>query len=692
MKKPVYVLGTGTSHDGSACLLKDGVIAVAIEKERITRRKHDGWNDNDAIQYCLDAEGIKMEDVDLIVEAGMNYIFHGGYTPYETKVGKRLIELYRQTIPVVTISHHLAHAYSAIGTAPFDEMAILVIDGCGNSMSECMDLDGACVPDQIPGEWQHLLWEKDSFYEYRNNKLQPLFKDFSPRSRFFNYVFLPDVLKHSIGSLYEAASMYCLGDQNATGKLMGLAPYGRQGVYDQEIFDCRDGRFFVNYHWQKSFKQPFRNYNQFKSDFQYYADIAYWVQKETERAILYLVNERARLTSSRNLAYTGGVALNAVANARILQNSPFEQLYMTPAAGDNGLSIGCAFFGWMEVLKKERIKFDGNSCFGRIYPDADIVQAIENYQDHTNVNIPEVVDTFFSNLAQYSREDAAELAFALQFIIKGCGVYLVEQKKGEPIQLSNKMIAGVNGTVIIDGRDFMQWMLNFNLTHDLIGSGRLQAEGDIAGLRYIFDSAKMRETMEEAIRLHNGNVRKPIYTYEPDVVGTTARLLAEGKVIGWFQEGSEFGPRALGHRSILADPGRKDIQQFINSKVKFREDFRPFAPSVLLQDVSTYFRYEGESPYMIMVAQVQPDWKDRIPGVVHKDNSCRIQTVTPQWNKRYYELLTAFKKETGVGVLLNTSFNRKNMPIVETPEHALRFFFECDLDCLVMGDYIVYKN
>ena len=198
--------------------------------------------------------------------------------------------------------------------------------------------------------------------------------------------------------------------------------------------------------------------------------------------------------------------------------------------------------------------------------------------------------------------------------------------------------------------------------------------------------------MEAIAASMSGNEGKVHFTKEKNVVELAARLLAEGKTLGWFQGGSEFGPSALGHRSILADPRRKDIQQFINAQVKFREDFRPFAPAVLLEDVSTYFQFKGESPYMIMVAQVQPEWKDKIPGVVHQDNSCRIQTVTPDWNERYHALLHRFRELTGIGVLLNTSFNRRKMPIVETPEEAIRFFFECALDCLVIDDYVVYKT
>jgi len=701
MKKPksVYVLGTGLSHDGSACLLKDGKIAVAIEKERITRRKHDGWNDNDAIQYCLSAENITWNDVSLIVQCGESPLYVKDFHHLNEGLYKgRTINNLPVNVPVVNLSHHLAHAYNAIGTSPFEEMAVLVIDGSGQTMKHCMDLSGRIMPADVPEALQHLYVEKESFYEYKAGRLQTHFKSFSPYSdRALNLSMVSNNLCHSIGELYENASLYCLGSGGETpiglaGKLMGLAPYGVPGVYTREIFRCADGDVYVNFDWQKEFNRPNKGYSDFKANFQYYADIAYWVQKETERAILYIVNERARLCDSRNLAYTGGVALNAVANAVIRKQSAFNQLYLTPAAGDNGLSIGCAYYGWFEVLKRERVMHDGNSCFGKVYPNASVKQAIDSFHDISKINVPQVVDVFFEHLPGCLKQGASGQPFSLQFIVKGCGVYLLEQKHAGPVVVQGPPVADAEGTILVEGRDFIDWMMNPFWFRILMRNNKLHLEGNVAKFEQFFDLSKIRAAMNECIGNVSDTFPRLTYTYETDIVSTTARLLAAGKVIGWFQEGSEFGPRALGHRSILADPRRKDIQQFINARVKFREDFRPFAPSVLLEDVSTYFQYEGESPYMIMIAQVQPEWKDKIPGVVHKDNSCRIQTVTPGWNKRYYELLQAFKKESGIGVLLNTSFNRRSMPIVETPEHALRFFFECDLDYLVMGDYIVGKN
>ena len=561
--KPIYVLGTGLSHDGSACLLKDGVICVAIEKERITRRKHDGGNDTAAIRYCLDAEGISLKDVSLIVQNANFGMFKEGNGFWEGQ--PRIVEA---GVPIVTISHHLAHAYSAIGTSPFREAAILVIDGCGSSLDDCMDAPPNVSTEKPSGHLRQLYFEKDSYYIYKNGKVMPVFKDFSPWAmpNVRHYPMCPNTTLHSIGGLYLGVSTYIFSGLEDAGKLMGLAPYGQAGKYDFEIFDLRDGRAFVREDWMSRFVEPCRSYEQFRENFQHYADIAFWVQKEVERAVLYVVNSRYEIAPSRNLAYAGGVALNAVANRRIVTETNFENVYFQPAAGDNGLSVGCAFYGWLEVLKKDRIINDCSMLLGKTYQPLTLRQTLEAYEN----------DLHFSESEDY--------------------------------------------------------------------------------------------------------------------IEKTAELLSAGKTVGWFQDGAEFGPRALGNRSILADPRRPEMRDFINSRIKFREDFRPFAPSVLKEDAATYFDCDYESPYMITVAPVRSEWRERLPSVVHCDQSARIQTVTADANPKYHRLLHAFKKLTGISVLLNTSFNRKGMPIVETPQEAIEFFLNCELDVLILHNYIVYKE
>jgi carbamoyltransferase len=559
-KKPIYVLGTGLSHDGSACLLKDGRICVAIEKERITRQKHDGGNDTAAIKYCLEAEGISYDSLALVVQnANFGRFKHGNkwWNGYR---------LHNGAVPVVTISHHLAHAYSAIGTSPFEETAVMVIDGCGSSLDDCVDLGGATLTENPPGELRHLYFEKDSYYVFKDGTLTPVFKDFSPWGLGLNNCpMYPRTTMHSIGGVYLGVSMYVFNGMEDPGKLMGLAPYGRPGIHDFEIFDLREGRAHVRYDWMHRFNRPCHSYEYFKENFQYYADIAYWAQREIERAILYVFDSRYQMAPSERVVYAGGVALNAVANRRILTESKFKDLYIQPAAGDNGLAVGCAYYGWMKILKKERFLHNGSKSLGRIYQ-------------------PQLIN--------------------------------------------------------------------------------------------------------EALARHNDSLE---YFADEHYVGLTAELLARGNIVGWFQDGSEFGPRALGHRSILADPRKPETRNFINSNIKFREDFRPFAPSVLLEDVGAYFDCNYESPYMILTAPVRPEWREIIPSVVHQDQSARIQTVTQSLSPKYYQLLREFKKITGISVLLNTSFNRKGMPIVETPEQAIQFFLSCDLDVLVLGNYIVFK-
>ncbi|MBL0268429.1 MAG: transferase [Chitinophagaceae bacterium] len=563
MNKPVYVLGTGLSHDGSACLLKDGVIHVAIEKERISRIKHDGGNDSLAVQYCLDAAGITLNDLSLVVQCAN---FEKDEIRPDRYKGPRLFSS-SNSFPIVTISHHLAHAWSAVGTCPFDQCNVLVIDGCGSFYHQCDDLAGAIIPTHVNSE-PGLYGEKDSFYFFDGKDLQPLYKDFS----IINYrqqagqVYLP-TSNHSIGGLYSMASQYCFGDFDDAGKLMGLAPYGQKAVYQEELLLLKDGHVWVDEAvMHRYFTNPADPVTRpFHEHFQYYADIARWVQDEAERALHYIFNHRHELHPFPKLCYAGGVALNAVANSKIFRQTGFEQFYIEPAAGDNGLALGCAFFGWISYLKQERKIHDGNTCFGITYGSDSIEQTLESFKEN----------------------------------------------------------------------------------------------------------------------LH--------YQEEENIYAATADLLLQGKTVGWFQEGCEFGPRALGRRSILADPRNKDIQNHINSRIKFREDFRPFAPAVLEEDKDLYFQYGLSSPYMILVDQIKDEWKEIMPGIVHVDGSCRVQTVADK-KEPFYQLLEEWKRQSGISVLLNTSFNKKGMPIVETPGEAISFFLHCSLDVLVIGNLIITKS
>lgn len=563
MQKPIYILGTGLSHNGSAVLLKDGRICVAIEKERITRKKHDGGNDTAAIDYCLEAEGISLNDVALVVQCANFEVperdrFHGA----------RMFEGSADP-PLKSISHHLAHAWSAAGTCSFDECAIMVIDGCGSPFNQCTDLEeGILFPEDLADRSKLGMWcEKDSFYHFDGQKMGSLLKDFSPVERGNGSTVRMQTTQHSIGGFYAAVSHYVFGNLDDVGKLMGLAPYGKPGALNHDAFILENGSLRVSDSWKKALTKPASDYAAFKNDFQYYADIAYWAQQQVETAVTKLFEARLARFPHENVCYTGGVALNAVANARLLNEQVINQLYMEPAAGDNGLALGCAFYGWMEVLGKSRVPHDGSTCFGKTYSAQAIRQALSTAPGNWKVTEP-----------------------------------------GE-----EKLIADV------------------------------------------------------------------------------AALLAEGKTAGWFQSGCEFGPRALGHRSILAHPGIEGLGDHINANIKFREDFRPFAPAVLPEFASEYFQSGRKSPYMILVDRTKPEYLEQLKNVTHVNGTARVQTVDKSWNNWFYKLLENFRKVSGTGVLLNTSFNKKGMPIVETPGEAIALFAESALDVLVMETILVEK-
>ncbi|MEH3114788.1 carbamoyltransferase family protein [Pedobacter terrae] len=559
-----YILGTGLSHDGSTVLLKNGRIIVAIEKERLSRIKHDGGNDFDTVRYCLDFAGISASDLTLIVQASN---FESNILPHQY-AGRRYFDEHIE-IPVITLSHHLAHAWSAIGMSPFKECNVIIIDGAGSPYHHCIDLKDTMVTPKTFGH--DMYCEKDSFYYFDGKDLTPLFKDFSEVKLFQDNSSLKlPTNYHSIGGLYHAASQYCFGNLSDVGKLMGLAPYGVLNG-KPPLFKLNNGTVEVIYkNVDLYFNKPSSGYDTFKNDFMHYADMARWVQDETEKAIIYLFQERSKLHPHTNFAYAGGVALNAVANYKLRSLGIVKNLYTQPAAGDNGIAIGCAYYGWHKILSQPKTSVPDHVFFGRNYPNDDVEKAI----------------------------------------------------------------------------------------------------------------------------LDAGLIRNTAFSIKqtPDFVALTAAELARGKVVGWFQGGAEFGPRALGHRSILADPRIKGIKNHINSKIKFREDFRPFAPSVRIDDVQKYFIHGWESPYMILIDEIKPEWKNQLEGIVHQDGTCRVQTVTSVFNPDFYKLIGHFEAQTGIGVLLNTSLNRKGMPIVETPAEALSLFLSGAIDVLVLNNFIICKH
>lgn len=574
-KKHTYVLGLNTyDHDVSACLLRDGEIAYAIAKERITREKHASGFYKDVIDYCLDAESITLDDVDLVVrncyilpvpemEERLMYQDLPGFLPdYERADAKTHPWFRSNSEKVVTISHHLAHAYSAFAVSPFDEGAIMIVDGVGSYRSDVNE------PFPESDTATPLARESESYYKFSGTKLECLKKVWMEPDRGF----LSDEFYNmpGLGALYSRASTYIFGDWNKCGELMGLAPYGRRENV-KPLMQLRDGKLDVP-RWTAALNKPFvmdadQKWESSPS-MKHWEDLAWRVQDDTEKVLLARTAWLRETTGAKNLCIAGGVALNCVANGRIAREGGFPDVWIQPAAGDDGIAIGCAYYGWLEVLKRPRSFVMEHSYVGKRYSDEEAQRA---------------------------------------------------------------------------------------LSKSLVSIQTTQVRSD-------------------------------------DIARDTAKLLADQKVIGWFQDRSEFGPRALGNRSLIADPRKPEMKDILNSRVKHRQPFRPFAPIVLYDRAKEVFEGEEDSPFMLVAKNVRPEWRDRIPAIVHVDGTARVQTVREATNPMLYRLLKEFDALTGVPVLINTSFNVKGEPIVETPRDAVICFLTTGIDHLVLHDTLVSKN
>jgi carbamoyltransferase len=573
-KQHSYVLGLNTyDHDVSACLLRDGAIAFAIAKERITREKHASGFYQQVIDYCLEAEGITLDDVDLIVrncyilpvaemEERLVYQDRPGFLPeYERAAATKHPLFLSHSDKVVSISHHLAHAYSAFAVSPFEEGVVMIVDGVGSYRSDVVE-PYPSIDTATP-----LARESESYYKFSGSNIECLKKIWMEPDRGF----LSDEFYNmpGLGALYSRASTYIFGDWNKCGELMGLAPYGRREQVEH-LLELADGTLHVP-HWTTDFKQPFlmdRGSWEASPSMPHWEDLAWRVQDDTENVLLARARWLRETTGASNLTIAGGVALNCVANGRIVRESGFENVWIQPAAGDDGIAIGCAYYGYLEILKARRGFVMEHSYVGKRYTDQDVKAATEPF----------------------------------------------------------------------------------------------------------------------LVRMQTSAVRCD------DICRDTAKLLAEARVIGWFQGASEFGPRALGNRSLLADPRRAEMKDILNSRTKHRQAFRPFAPIVLAERANEVFEGEGNSPFMLIARRVRPEWQDRIPAVVHVDGTARVQTVREQTNPVLYRLLKEFEALTGVPVLINTSFNVKGEPMVETPRDAVICFLTTGIDHLVLHDTLISKN
>ena len=591
----MYILGISAYyHDSAACLIKEGTIVAAAQEERFTRVKHDSEFPVNAVKYCLTEAKISIGEVDALVfyekpfikferllktylsfaPAGLQSFFHAIPLWLKDKLFMKpaIAEIMQQQFGgmparMYFYSHHRSHAASAFFASPFDEAAVLCLDGVGE-------------------------WATTTAWTGKNNHLDQLWEIRFP---------------HSLGLLYSAFTYYTGFKVNSGEyKLMGLAPYG-QPVYRQKILDNLvdlkpDGTFRLNMKYfnyctgltitNRAFDElfggpPKRPENGVTSR---EMDLARSVQDVTEEIILRLGQTIHQETGKKNLCLAGGVALNCVANGRLLREGPFESIWIQPAAGDAGGALGAALGVWHETLGKTR---------------------------------------------KHGKSD----------LMQGC--YLGPEFKNDQIKAF------------------------------------LDRHGIPAD--YLEDS---------------------------ELFATTAEDLATEKVIGWFSGRMEFGPRALGARSIIGDARSAKMQKTMNLKIKFRESFRPFAPSVLREKLADYFEIDTDTPYMLLTAQVRKERmralteteknftglqllnvpKSDIPAITHVDGSARIQSVHAETNPRYHAMMQAFEKRTGCGVIVNTSFNVRGEPIVCTPLDAYKCFMRTEMDRLALGNYYLRKE
>jgi carbamoyltransferase len=581
-------------HDSAACLVRDGRILAAAQEERFTRKKHDHRFPSSAVEFCLRRAGISASDLDHVafydkpllkferlLETYIDYAPRGLRSfmmamPLwlreklwiREEIGKEL----GFTGKVLFTEHHESHAASAFFPSPFESAAVLTMDGVGE-------------------------WATSSYGYGKGNELHLLAELHFP---------------HSLGLLYSAFTYYT-GFRVNSGeyKVMGLAPYGEPRYVQQildELVDLRaDGSIRLNMKYFNFAAGLTMTNDEFDQLFggpprkpeseitQRDMDLARSVQDVTEEAMLRMSRHVHKITGERNLCLAGGVALNCVGNGRILREGPFDRVWIQPAAGDAGGSLGAALSAWHQYLGKER----------------DVREVCGGHADGMR------------------------------------GSYLGPEFESDEIE-------------------------EFLLT---------------SGANY--------------------------HRLEPrDLVEVVTRLLAEEKVVGWFQGRMEFGPRALGARSILGDPRSPRMQSQMNLKIKFRESFRPFAPSVIRERVADYFEMDCDSPYMLLVAPVREHLRremtadeeklvgieklnvprSTIPAVTHVDYSARVQTVRREDHPLYYDLLSEFERVTGCPVLINTSFNVRGEPIVCTPSDAYTCFMRTEMDCLVLGNTLLMKS
>jgi carbamoyltransferase len=555
MSRP-WILGISASHNGAFCLLHGDDIVVAIQDERLVRRKRSrvhGARGSVGLRYCLEAAGISVCDLDMVALAPQQ----SRTTPENDLALHPELRVVANRIPVTYVPHHLAHAMSAFATSGFQEAAVLVIDGLGSPWPDLLDDERAVARGAGTDGWEVL-----STYLATPRGLAPLDKHLVPDARWL--IKHPDRMWgfRSLGGMFSAVAAQLFGDPLEAGKVMGLAPYGRASIAPEAFLSLADGLLA----FKDDVPARFPHRDPWPRHEAAYADLAASTQAALEVALLGVARRLRSHSGAARLCYAGGVALNGIANQRLVRERVFSQVHVIPAAEDSGVAIGAAYWALAQMTGEVRGRRQTRDATGRSYTRADVDQAIDRTP----------------------------------------GI--------EPVA-------------------------------------------------------------------------------SDDVLATVVERLCAGEIGGWFQGGSELGPRALGQRSILCDPRRPDAKEALNRRVKHREAFRPFAPAIAREHVEDWFDLEGtpaDSPFMLRVCPVRPEQRARVPGVVHVDGSGRLQSV--ERGNRFHALLAAFHARTGVPMLLNTSFNVQGEPIVETPEDALWCMLSTDIDFCVLEDRIVRKQ
>ena len=583
----MHVLGVCAFHgDCSAALIRDGKIVAAVEEERFRRVKHWAGFPEKAIEYCLSEGNVDLEGLDAIaigrnkranMRERVSFVLcnplsvkklMGRYKNRKSIAGiaGRLAQAFAFPVQSVEsrirdVEHHLAHMASSFMVSPFEEAAIVTLDGFGDFVSSLQGYG-------------------------RGNRIEVFDRVLYPHSIGLFYTMLTQFLGFTkYGDEYKVMGLAALGEPTLKDKLKQVIRYTGNGQYKLNLAYFRHHSQGVAMTWDggeptmgpvytQKLIEDFGEARKWDDDIEdYHRDLAASLQAVTEEIIFSMLNCVYKKTKNKRLCLAGGVAMNSVANGKVFDHTPFEDIYIQSAAGDAGTSLGAAYYVYNQLLGRERNFVMNSSYWGPSFSDEQIGSVLK------------------TNEREISNRE--------------CDVIRIE----EPSSLCK----------------------------------------------------------------------------------TTAKHIAEGKVVGWFQGRMEWGARALGNRSIVVDPRRADMQDILNARIKRREPFRPFAPSILVEATGEYFEKDYPDPFMIKVYPIRPEKRKIIPAVTHVDGTGRLQTVSMEDNSLYYQLIKEFERLTGVPVVLNTSFN-ENEPIVCTPQEALHCFLRTRMDVLVMGGYIITRK